>query len=189
MDLPAATAFERARAPQRSELREGWLARRAFARLALARRLCVGADDIEIAQDENGAPFIARPDSRLRLSISGRDRLMAVAIADRPVGVDIEPTDARFDPPRNILHPAERAQLERCGDDDLDYFLRVWTAKEAYLKALRVGLSREPADIEARFIHDDALIRDLGDAVALTAGVSKFLVRGDRRIVCACVIL
>lgn len=37
------------------------------------------------------------------------------------------------------------------GEDAHEYFLHLWTAKEAYVKAIETGLSREPAEIEIRF--------------------------------------
>ena len=49
-----------------------------------------------------------------------------------------------------MLHPAEHAALETAGQGAHEMFLRLWTAKEAYVKALGTGLAREPREIEIR---------------------------------------
>lgn len=130
------------------------------ARAALARRLIAwrtGCDeaDVAIAHDAQGAPRIVAPrivtpKSSLALSLAGRDDLVAAAVADGPIGVDVETIGARFDPPLNILHAAERAALAAAGGAAHELFLRIWTAKEAYVKALGTGFSREPEEIEIR---------------------------------------
>ena len=73
--------------------------------------------------------------------------LFAVALAEAPVGVDIEPSRA-IEPPWSLLHPNERKALETLTSEARpDAFLRLWTAKEAYLKALGLGFARDPTKI------------------------------------------
>jgi 4'-phosphopantetheinyl transferase len=203
LTLPAPSARECAEAPAKPELRTGWLARRGLARRAVARRLGCDAADVVIAHEAAGAPYIAAPDCALHISLSGRQDLVAVALAERPVGVDIEPVGARFEHPLNVMHPAERAALAALPDDEThDYFLRLWTAKEAYLKALKTGFGREPSEIEIRLgpparidgaIHvgrrDDIVILDR-DVVApvATAFVQRLLYMG-RPLAFGCIVL
>ncbi|HQF94815.1 MAG TPA: 4'-phosphopantetheinyl transferase superfamily protein, partial [Microthrixaceae bacterium] len=69
------------------------------------------------------------------------------------IGVDIERADRRTVEPerfaRRVLSVAERAAIEGLGGDALDRALiRMWTRKEAVLKAAGHGLRRELADID-----------------------------------------
>lgn len=186
-----------------------WLARLnapardlSHARAALARRLIAWRTrceegDVVIARDAAGAPRIVAPDPSQALSLAGRDDLVAAAVANSSIGIDVETMGAPFAPPLNVLHPAERAALARAGTDAHDLFLRIWTAKEAYVKALGSGLSREPAEIEIRLAasiatFDDSEsfdIFDRGDRVAtLLARAGRATVRRQPAML-ACVVL
>lgn len=125
-------------------------ARAALARRLIAWRAGCEEESVVIAHDAEGAPRVVAPNPSLALSLAGRDGLVAAAVADSPIGVDVETIGARFDPPLNVLHPAERAALAAAETDAHEIFLRIWAAKEAYVKALGTGLSREPAEIEIR---------------------------------------
>ena len=71
-------------------------------------------------------------------SITHKPCWAAAVIADRPVGIDIE----SLKPRRRPLWDACATQQERSllADDSWPSFFRLWTAKEAVLKANRVGL-------------------------------------------------
>lgn len=195
--LPEPSPRESADAPAEAHARSAFLMRRGFARRILARRLGCGVGDVEIGRDAAGAPFIAAPDCGLHLSISGRDDFVAVAIAARRIGVDIEPVGAPFDPPVNVLHAGERAVLAKLGDGAHHHVLPLWTAKEAYLKALGTGLSREPSDIETAFgaaagggqlwCADDIAVFDRGRRIALSACLVARLPYKRRWFVLACI--
>lgn len=131
-------------------------ARAALARRLIAWRARCPEDEVLIAHDADGAPYIVAPAGALRLSLAGRDDLVAAAVADGAIGVDVETIGAPFDPPLNVLHPAERVALAAAGPEAHEKFLRFWTAKEAYVKALGVGFSREPAGIEIRLAASTA---------------------------------
>lgn len=171
-------------------------ARAALAQRLVAERARHPADGISLARDPQGAPYIAAPDLRLEISLAGRDDIVAAAVADGPVGVDVEPIGPAFEPPLNVLHPAERVALAAAGEDAHDLFLAIWTAKEAYVKALGVGLSREPAEIEVRpagatefHAAQDLRIFDRERAVgAAAARVGRVRVL-HRPVMLACIIL
>ena len=124
-------------------------ARRAFARDMIAERLGCAPARVALAHDAQGAPQIAAPACALHMSLSSRDSIGAFALGARPVGVDVEIVGPAFAPPWGVLHARERRMIEADADAHRT-FLRIWTAKEAYLKALGVGLAREPAEIEIR---------------------------------------
>ncbi len=93
----------------------------------------------------SGKPALAvahrRP--RLHFNISHTRGLVACAIAGVPVGVDVEASDG--DVPSAVaarFAPGERAMLAKAADAEYrTMFFRLWTLKEAYLKATGEGLS------------------------------------------------
>jgi 4'-phosphopantetheinyl transferase len=69
-----------------------------------------------------------------------------VAIAAGPVGVDIEalPSRETVEEVSGLLHPAERSEiLGAPASEQAELFARLWTRKEAYLKAVGVGLAHD----------------------------------------------
>ncbi|WP_282698238.1 4'-phosphopantetheinyl transferase superfamily protein [Streptomyces sp. CC208A] len=96
--------------------------------------------------EPHGRPVL--PDGRLHFSLSHCEGLSLIAVATRPIGVDIE----RVPPPHlvaeaaEVLHPAEAAELTTLTTTGRpDAFARVWTRKEAYLKGLGIGLGADPS--------------------------------------------
>ncbi len=85
------------------------------------------------------------------VSHGGRHGLIAVAPSGR-LGVDVEERAARRDLDGLIgtaFAPNERADLAALrGSRKLHAFYRVWTMKEALLKALGTGLSRDMSGFE-----------------------------------------
>lgn len=184
-DLPA-TPRDLEEAPALHSTRQSFLRRRAATRRAVAARLGVSPAIVEVGHAASGAPRVLAPDASLQISVSGRADFCALAMADAPIGVDIEPL-REVEPPWSLLHPNEREILETLtGAARLDAFLRLWTAKEAYLKALGLGFSREPAEIAVGF---DFSILDAGGAPAIAArGWRRVRLNGDD-FIAACVVL
>jgi phosphopantetheinyl transferase len=85
-----------------------------------------------------------------------------MAVATGPMGIDVELVEAHRDVPWAILHPVERTRLEAIpAGDRARAFARLWSVKEAYLKALRWGLTRPPDEIRVDFIdHQNATVDD-----------------------------
>ena len=176
-------------------------ARTALARTIVARRTGCAEDAVMIGSAEGGAPIIVTPKCRLHISLAGRDDLVTAAVADGPVGVDIETVGAPFEAPRNILHPAERAALDAAGADAHESFLRIWTAKEAYVKATGTGFSREPSDSEIRCMRRAATIEptfsnasdfeifDCGRPVPTVLARVGHVIVGDRLAMLAYIVL
>jgi 4'-phosphopantetheinyl transferase len=67
----------------------------------------------------------------------------------------VECVEPDADIPWNVLHPAEAATL-RSHDASARAraFARLWSLKEAYLKALGTGLLREPSSFVVRFVEE-----------------------------------
>ena len=83
---------------------------------------------VVIDYNEVGAPVVDTPDTYISISHGGG--MVAVAIADEPVGVDIEALDRNFD--RVVSRYMSAAEVALSSDKD--WAARVWAAKEAIYK-------------------------------------------------------
>ncbi|HKO54622.1 MAG TPA: 4'-phosphopantetheinyl transferase superfamily protein [Thermoanaerobaculia bacterium] len=93
--------------------------------------------EVEVERGEGGKPRLASGELHFNISHSGE--LVAVAIAMEPVGIDVE----EIRPTRELLAIARRffsAEEARRVEQDADQFFRVWTAKEAIVKAIGSGV-------------------------------------------------
>ena len=127
------------------ESAERYVVTRALVRVVLGARLGVDPCDVVISHTDRGKPVLAES-LQFNVSHSGDLILLAVS-ADRAVGVDVE---RRRDVERvqalvaRWLTPDERDQVARIAESGLavsEAFLRVWSLKEARLKALGVGIA------------------------------------------------
>lgn len=142
--LPAvwliATQAQPANLPERAELR------RSLARKVLAHQFGLAEDAVEIGHGPAGRPLIVAPHGTgLHLSLATRAGLVAIALAHRPVGVDVEQVALAGEPPLAALHSDERRWLENLPAPARPLaFAQLWSAKEAYVKALGTGFARAP---------------------------------------------
>ena len=146
-----------------------------------ATQLCWARERLALAHDNFGAPILLLDGAPAdwRISSSSRENIALFALSREKVGVDVE-IATNAPPAWNVLHEKEKAALAalplgRQGEA----FLRIWTAKEAYLKALGLGLRREPADIgvdplgrafRSRTPGEEPRCRRRGSGVTRTAG-------------------
>lgn len=114
---------------------------RAAARRLLAERLRRPPCLIAFRIGPHGKP--EPTDAAVRFNVSHSGDLVAVAVADFDVGVDIEARRALDDPHRLAAgnFAAEEAAALRLSPDPLTEFFRIWTAKEAVVKAIGDGLT------------------------------------------------
>lgn len=124
----------------------------------VARALALHPALVEIERAPDRPPMVGRPlGAGLYLSTASRGGLAALAVAPGPVGADVEVLDIDAEIPWNVLHPDEVDGLEAlAGRPRAMGFARLWSLKEAYLKALGVGLKREPASFSVRFTEAQA---------------------------------
>ena len=128
---------------------------RAALRSLLCRELKCSNDDLSFETSRYGKPFarvigVAAPVA-FNVSHSGRHGLIALAPKGR-VGVDVEERS----PNRNLdvcirllFAPNEQAEFENVhGQGKVDQFYRIWTLKEALIKAVGAGLSIDTAKFE-----------------------------------------
>jgi phosphopantetheinyl transferase len=136
-------------------------------RRALPLTLAAGALDLHpdavlVAQATGHPPVVTRPaGSGLFLSIASRGSFTAAAVAASRVGIDVELVDPDGEVPWNVLHPSEAALLRgQGGEGRASAFARLWSLKEAYLKALGAGLFREPSSFAVCFLDEKAAAFD-----------------------------
>ena len=133
--------------PRMSERRRSeHLAGRALLRHAVAHRTGRSAASLELAVTPGGKPqCVGGP----HVSVSHSGSLVVCAVADIAVGVDVETR-----PPRDVEGVAERyftaAEASWVAAHPAERFPMLWVLKEAYLKALGVGLAGGLDSLECR---------------------------------------
>ena len=132
----------------RGGVRDRYLIRRAFVRTVLSQYTQVDPADWTFGSGPYGKPEVVTPKAEIPLffSLSSCEGIIACLIgSDRKLGLDIE----RWDPSIDVdpiadhyLTPSEAQFLHKLPSGERSQaFLKLWTLKEAYLKALGVGLS------------------------------------------------
>lgn len=110
---------------------------RACARLALreSARRC-GAPVEGWLKNADNVPL---PQDGFHWSVSHKRHFVAAVVSDKPVGIDVE----HVQPRRSTLSGALARSVEwvTMGDRSWPSFFRLWTAKEAALKAVGTGIS------------------------------------------------
>jgi 4'-phosphopantetheinyl transferase len=131
------------------ELRRKYAVARGTLRQLAGRYLGRAPEELVFAYGTQGKPVL----DGLNFNLSHSGERMAVAFAaDSPVGLDIE----KITPRRRVRHLAaryfqesERREMETPDDEEfLRRFFRLWTAKEAVMKATGLGFALELSRIE-----------------------------------------
>jgi len=133
-----------------------WLAAHHLVRVLLAERLGGAPTELEFSEGPHGKPAVAG----IEFNLAHSGGLALVAIAGRPVGVDIEA-------PRRFVRPAGVARrlglvwdALPAGDRD-GALLRAWTRTEALVKATGDGASAGLAGAEERLAPAGWAVADL----------------------------
>jgi 4'-phosphopantetheinyl transferase len=153
---------ERARAARFAvaEPRRQFVLTRGALRLLLARRLARPARALSFAQGQHGKPFVVvdGAPSPIEFNVSHSSGRGLIAIAPAPVGVDIEFLGREADfclVAKGVLTAAEQMALQqRTGAERALLFYRLWTQKEALIKAKGTGFACPPRG----FSVPDALV-------------------------------
>lgn len=134
-------ADERARAARfvLSEHGRRYTAARGALRELLGRYLDLPPAEVRFAYGQQGKPYL--PGDPFHFNLSHSEELAAVAVAQRPVGVDVErvrPLEDAAAIAERFFSPAECAALRSLPPEA---FFHCWARKEAYLKARGDGLT------------------------------------------------
>ncbi|MCM1438288.1 MAG: 4'-phosphopantetheinyl transferase superfamily protein [Roseburia sp.] len=130
--------------------------------LPLALKACGLGGEVCIERDLWEKPRLISPKG-VHFNLSHSGEWTVVALSDSEVGVDIQqvkPVDMRL--ATRFFTESEREILKGAGDAAELTFYRLWTVKEAYLKALGTGLNRPLSSFEVRFTAGGAKIDDGG---------------------------
>ena len=104
----------------------------------------------ELTKDPDGRPL---PSNCLYWSLSHKPHYVAAVVANSPIGIDLEPLEAR----KNMAlldKVAGPDEWRLASEKSWHFFYRFWTAKEAVLKAGGTGL-RDLSKCRIREIGDD----------------------------------
>lgn len=130
----------------------------------------------------NGKPLLAAPYEALHVNTSHSHNYFLIALGPMPLGVDIE----RIDPSVEALAIARRfftadeAETLHRAADPLAAFYRLWTSKEALIKAqgltiqslsqLAVPLTDQPTPVQNWMIHPLSITGDTMATLAYAVG-------------------
>jgi 4'-phosphopantetheinyl transferase len=122
---------------------------------------------VRVTRGEAGKPELEGSELAVSLTHSGDAVLVAVALGGE-VGVDAEllrPDAAGWRLVDHALTASERARLDAVpAPDRAESFLRIWTRKEAILKAAGTGLGIDPRRVDLDGLDVVALPAELGPA-------------------------
>jgi 4'-phosphopantetheinyl transferase len=161
------------------KVKREYLITRALIRRALSYYADVAPLEWEFVKDQHGCPRLAQPFSEFNLNFNITHSHGAVACliaCGHQVGVDIESYHRKndfMDIAESVLTAFEQTALneiqKRSGASTID-FLHYWTLKEAYSKALGLGLALHFKDIVCAFDNDEP-----EGLIALSKGNWQFL--------------
>ncbi len=127
------------------EAAERYVVTRSLVRAVLSERLAISPRNIQVSRTGTGKPVITQG---IHFNVSHSGDLILMATSDeRAVGVDIERkrevqrVDALLRRWLSEGEQADYATLHHGGASASEAFLRLWSLKEARLKALGVGIS------------------------------------------------
>jgi 4'-phosphopantetheinyl transferase len=176
--LPLLSAEERARAARFTDKgRREFAVARAVLRAILGNYLGLPPPAVPVV--DAGKPHLA--DGELEFSVSHAGDVALIAIARAPVGVDIEcvepiGADELAGLGEFVFSERERETwLGRPPSDRLGAYYRLWTQKEAYLKATGEGIAGRPlTEIELVVTPDGPRLVAVSGTSADAAGWSVF---------------
>ncbi len=146
--------------------RRGFALGRMTARSVLATRLRIQPLDVPLVVAEDDGLVVDGHALHVSISHAGRgDYARSIAaIAERPVGVDLEEiVPRRPDLYRRILHTNEYGLLESLGLPHNDAQLLLWSLKESVLKGLRTGFRRSAQTVYLDDLSDGSGHAHVGD--------------------------
>jgi len=143
LELLGADERTRANRYYQQKDRERFIISRGALRILLAKYLKTPAADIVFEIGVNKKPFVKNTNgTELHYNTSHSGDYILIAIAELPVGVDVENMEPLF-PYQDILehsfNPDEMAYINQSGTP-LETFYTLWTRKEALLKATAKGI-------------------------------------------------
>ena len=139
---------------------------RGILRAILGRYLGVDAGAIKFCYSAAGKPALSTEfDETLRFNVTHADSLALYAVGHSEVGVDVEHVREINEAEQianRFFTAGERTELRAVPRAKrMETFLRVWTRKEAYLKACGIGIAEIANRVEVS-LHDEATCFQVG---------------------------
>ena len=135
--------------------------------------------EIEFARGTHGKPYLVG--SSLQFSLSHTKGAVCAAFSDKEVGVDIERRDRHVSEAVKNRVLSDRERLLCSGSED---FIKAWVRKEAFLKRLGVGITRDLRNVDtimlpdtAAFSHEDYFIGASGSGADRARIISRDISR------------
>ena len=174
--------FRRFKDAQRSLLGE------ILARYAICKGLGVRNTELVFGLNEYGKPVLIKPDG-IHFNISHSGEWVACAVADSPVGIDIEmikPVDYKI-AERFFSEKESFFLINQSEETRLKYFYMLWTLKESYIKAEGRGLSIPLNSFTVDLKGNPIIIRDENNLIKNKTHC-YFEVQPDKYVLSICVI-
>ena len=154
-----------------------WSACCAAMRCILGDLLDMAAHLVPLRFSAAGKPLLPLPFHRLHFNLTHCEDLAILAVSPKiRVGVDLERTSRGkelIECMDYFCHPSEIASLPSNPEARARRLLEIWTAKEAVLKSLGLGLFRAPESLEIQFGETSAI----GYCSTQLAGLEKERIR------------
>ena len=148
---------------------------RKYLRLTLSKYLLTPPDSINFFTAERGKPYIdpIQNTANISFNISHSDRFLVVVIVKgEEVGIDVElikPVTNLDELAKHCMSSFEYSHFHsRHRSHKLATFYRIWTRKEAYLKALGMGLYRDPQSFTLPLATSSTALPIIDNESALT---------------------
>lgn len=183
--LPAAWLIETGARP--ANLAERSVLRRGLAQRVLASQLRLADGAVAIGHEPAGRPTILTPAGlELHVSLATRSGWVAIGLGRAPVGVDVERIERGAELPLAALHRGEQAMLLALPPPArAPAFARLWSAKEAYVKALGTGFRRSPESFLVRIEEPDSFTVEDPQRQGIARGFSRTMKNGGHEAMAA----
>ncbi|MBP3325572.1 MAG: 4'-phosphopantetheinyl transferase superfamily protein [Coprococcus sp.] len=133
-----------------------------------------GVEDIGWYYGDYGKPFL-KEYANISFSVSHAGEWVVVAVGNCNVGIDIEEKQKDMDCLFNaVLSRNEKGLAEQMnGDEADDYFVMIWTVKEAYSKMIGIGLSKKFTELDVSYLDAGISISDRDNIIKTCCIVQK----------------
>lgn len=136
--------------------RDRYLITRAMVREVIGNYLGIEPRSVRFQRSAAGKPELESGlyTKRLEFNITHCEGLVALALAQEPIGIDAEPKNRQIelDVARLVLTSEEQRELQSWPIDQRSYrLLQYWTMKEALVKAMGVGFSKPLDSVGIQF--------------------------------------
>ena len=134
----------------------------------------------EIMRDEMGKPYLK--EQKVHFNVSHSGEYLAVAVSEKPVGVDIQETKSIKDGMyRKVVQTQEQVLI---GEERQRDFLRLWTLKESFVKAEGKGLRISMKDYFFEKENGQYFVNYSGQRMSWIFNIEETLIKGYFISVC-----